>query len=102
VAGTLLAARTALANAQARKAETEQAVRAGQLVERTRYAKALADAMGPIFASMASISSTRGPDLAAETDVRKVQIMLDDAMDALRLDIAATLQKLIDGPANRQ
>lgn len=95
--GTLLEARTKLAAAQARKVETEQAVRAGLLVEREKYAKALADAMGPIFAAMAAVSSLKGADLAAETDVRKVQIMLDDAMDEIRRDIAATFRKLIDG-----
>lgn len=100
--GTLLAARTALATAQARKAETEQAARSGVLVERSRYAKALEDAMGPIFAAMAAVSALRGPDLAAETDVRKFQNMMDDVFDEIRRDIAATFRKLIDGPAGRQ
>lgn len=95
---TLLDARTAIADIAAKRAEVEYFVRVGELVERERYSKALADGLGPILAAMDSLSAVKGPDLAAETDVRKFQNMLDDAMDDIRRDMANTIRQLIAGP----
>lgn len=96
--GTLLDARTAVAEIQAERARIEHRARIGELIERTRYAKALEDALAPILAELDSLSALIGPDLAAETDVRKVQNMLDDAIAKARRNMAATLQQMIAGP----
>lgn len=96
--GSLVQARTAVATIAARRAETEHQVRLGQLVERDRYAKAIEDGLAPILSALDSLPALIGPDVAAETDVRKVQNMLDDAIAKIRADMATTLQRLIAGP----
>lgn len=96
--GTLYDARTAVANITAKSAEAEYLVRVGELVERARYAKALEDGLRPILGAMDSLSAVIGPALAAETDVRKVQNLLDDAMATIRKDASDTLLRMIAGP----
>lgn len=96
--GSLLDARTGLATIAMKRAEAEYNVRMGELVERARYSKALSDSLAPILAAIDSVSAVKGPDLAAETDVRKFQNMLDDALADMRRDIESTLLRLIAGP----
>jgi len=75
----------------------------GELVERTEYARGLAQNLGPALQRLDTISARLGSRIAAETDVRKVQDILDDDVVAIRQEIADYAQALIDGvPGTRQ
>jgi hypothetical protein len=89
--------RTAREAFRAKSEELEYRERVGELVERDRFDKALVDALGPILSSFDSLSARIGPALAAESDVRKVQNMIDDAVAAIRQDTADTLRRMIAG-----
>lgn len=81
-----------------KEAELDYLERVGTLVERARYDKALSDAMQPIMAALDRLAPTLGPRIAGETDGRKVQNLIDDAVDEVRRDMATTIRQMIGGP----
>lgn len=85
-----------------KQAELDYRERVGELIERKAYDRALADGLAPIVAGLETLSARIGPELAAETDPRKVQNLLDAAVAALRRDIADTLRRMISGAGVRQ
>lgn len=100
---TLTGARTAQARARAKLDEMELAERAGKLVERQRYDQAVADALTPILARFDSISMRAAPKLLGQTDVRRIQDVIDDAVLEARQDISDTLRAMIaSGEATKQ
>lgn len=87
----------------AKSAEAAYRKMIGELVERAEYARGLAQNLGPALQRLDTISARLGSRLAAETDVRKVQDILDDDVAAIRQEIADYAQALIDGvPVVRQ
>lgn len=81
-----------------KEAELDYLERIGTLVERGRYDKALADALQPIMAALDRLAPTLGPVLAGQTDARKVQNLIDDAVDEIRRDMAGTVRQMMGGP----
>lgn len=86
--------RTAREAYRAKTEEMEYRKRLGELVERRAYDKALTDGVSPILTALDTLSARIGHALAAETDVRKVQIILDDAIGVMRQDLAETLRRM--------
>lgn len=82
-----------------KEAELDYLERVGTLVDRKRYDKALEDALSPIMAALDRLAPTLGPRLAGEVDPRKVQNIIDDAVDEVRRDMASTIRQMIGGPA---
>ncbi len=69
----------------------------GELVEREPYNRAWVQNLGPALQRLDTISARLGARLAAETDVRKCQDMLDDEIVAIRQEIADNAQAMIEG-----
>lgn len=79
----------------AKHAELDYRARVGELVERSRYDRALADGMAPALARLDTLSARLGARVAAETDVRRVQSMIDDEVVSIRQEIADTLRAML-------
>lgn len=99
---TLTDARMAQVDARAALDELELRERRGELIERTRFEKAIADGLGPILSQLGTLSSRIAAKVAGETDVRKIQDIIDDEVDKMRQDTADTLRAVGGGPITRQ
>lgn len=82
---------------RAKTEEVEYRRTVGELVEKSRYDKALADGLVPILAAMDSLGPRLAPVLAAETDSRRCQTLIEDAVAAVRQDMADTLMRMVTG-----
>lgn len=69
----------------------------GTLVERDAYNRALMQNLSPALQRLDTISARLGARLAAETDVRKCQDMIDEEVESIRQEIADNAQAMIDG-----
>lgn len=88
---------------KAKSEEIDYRVKVGELVEGKAVAKAIGDALSPIMAALDSLSSILGPAVAAESDPRKVENLIDAEVDRIRQDAAETLRRMIPGaPGSRQ
>ncbi|MEO8755028.1 MAG: hypothetical protein ABI624_20380 [Casimicrobiaceae bacterium] len=86
----------------AKEAELDYLERVGKLVERERYDRALTDALAPVMAALDRMAPTLGPLVTGETDARKVQNLIDDAVDGIRRDMESTIRAMLAGPGTRQ
>ncbi|MEO8752326.1 MAG: hypothetical protein ABI624_06590 [Casimicrobiaceae bacterium] len=96
------AVRTTRESFNAKEAELDYLERVGALVERERYDRALVDALAPVMAALDRMAPTLGPLVTGETDARKVQNLIDDAVDGIRRDMEATIRAMLAGPGTRQ
>lgn len=89
--------RTAREAYNVKQAELDYRERLGELVERDRYDRAIIDGVAPIMAALDTLSARLGPALAAESDARKVQNMIDAEVAAIRREMADTLRRMLTG-----
>ena len=95
--GTLTGARIVQARVKSRLDQVELDERLGRLIERSRFESAIADGMTAIISQFDTLAGRIAPRVAAETDVRKIQDMIDDEVARLRQDTADTLRAMIAG-----
>jgi hypothetical protein len=87
---------------RAKTEEVDYRERIGELVERDRYNKALADGLSPVLAALDSLGPRLAPVLAAESDPRRIQSLVEDAIVNIRQDMADTLLRMVSGRAVTQ
>ena len=80
----------------AKSAEVAYRKAVGELVEREPYNRALADMIGPALQRLDTMSARLGARLAAETDVRKCQDIIDDEVASIRTEIADSARAMIE------
>lgn len=79
---------------KAQEVEYRRAI--GELVEREAYNRGLVQNLGPALQRIDTVSARLGARLAAETDVRKVQDIIDDEMNSIRQEVADNARAIIE------
>lgn len=69
----------------------------GQLVELPRVNQAIADGLATILSQLRTISVRTSPRLVGETDLRRVQDVIDEEVDKICQETADTLRAMITG-----
>lgn len=92
---TLTDARRTQVIARARLDELDYDERTCRLVDKSRYDAGVADALGPILLQYDTLSTRVAPELVGQTDVRRIQDIIDNAVARLRQDTADTLRAMI-------
>jgi hypothetical protein len=99
--GSYTDVRTTRESFNAKEAELDYLERVGKLVEREAYDRALSDALEPVMACLDRLAPVLGPLVTGETDARKVQNNIDDAVDGVRRDMESTIRALMAGAARQ-
>jgi hypothetical protein len=89
--------RTVREGYRARSEEVAYRKLIGELVEREKWAKALADGLTPLLAALDSLGPRLAQRLVGETDPRVIQNLIEDAVAVSRQDAADTMRRLITG-----
>lgn len=87
--------RTAREAYAVKQAELDYRTRIGELVERAKYDKALADALGPALSRLDTLSARVAARVMGETDLRRAQTIIDDEVAAIRQEMADAVRALI-------
>ena len=82
----------------AKDAELKYLERAGELVTRADYDRAVADSMAPITTALDSLAPRIARRVVGQSDVRKIEAMVEEEVAAMRIDLAKAHRVLLSEP----
>lgn len=96
---TLVEHRTRREDFAARDAELRYLERAGSLVSRADFERAVREGMGPIANAVDSLAPRIARAVAGLDDVRQIEAAIEAEVRAIRADLRKTLERLLSEPA---
>lgn len=96
---TLVEHRTRREDFAARDAELRFLERAGSLVSRADFERAVREGMGPIANAVDSLAPRIARAVAGLEDVRQIEAAIEAEVRAIRADLRKTLERLLSEPA---